>query len=76
MKNFSETYTIYGTFHFATEEWQFCICLGADHQESVPVWEIMSPKEFYTFTIPFDISGPTKVSRYKQGKSKLTDVVL
>ena len=38
------------------------LCLtGADHQESMPVWEIMSPKEFYTFTIPFEIQGPTTV---------------
>ena len=35
---------------------------GADHQEDMPVWEVMQTKEFYTFTVPFDIPGSTKVS--------------
>lgn len=52
--------------------WNSPICVGPDHQEDLPVWELMSPKEFYFFTIPFSIEGPTKAvpggipSRYQK----------
>ena len=36
---------------------------GPDHhQEGNSVWELMSPKEFYFFTIPFEMDGDTKVT--------------
>ena len=34
---------------------------GPDHQEDKPVWDIMSARHFYVFTIPFDMDGPTEV---------------
>ncbi|GAB1602615.1 TBCC domain-containing protein 1-like, partial [Argonauta hians] len=40
--------------------WDQPICLGSDHREVAPVWELMKPQHFYTFTIPFQMEGPTK----------------
>ncbi len=38
--------------------------VGPDHQDLAPVWELMAPKDFYAFTIPFDMPGKTKVSKH------------
>ncbi|XP_029653049.1 TBCC domain-containing protein 1-like [Octopus sinensis] len=40
--------------------WDQPICLGSDHREVAPVWELMKPQDFYTFNIPFEMEGATK----------------
>ncbi|ELT98572.1 hypothetical protein CAPTEDRAFT_226350 [Capitella teleta] len=40
--------------------WDKPLCIGTDHQDEFPVWEIMNPKDFYVFSVPFDMEGPTK----------------
>jgi len=40
--------------------WDKPLCIGPDHQDDAPVWEIMNPREFYLFTVPFEIGGHTK----------------
>ncbi|KAK2154465.1 hypothetical protein LSH36_268g00022 [Paralvinella palmiformis] len=40
--------------------WDQPFCVGPDHQEDKPVWDIMSARHFYVFTIPFDMDGPTE----------------
>ncbi|XP_072163585.1 TBCC domain-containing protein 1-like [Diadema setosum] len=40
-------------------QWNNPICVGPDHQEEHPVYKLMSPKEFYTFVIPFEMDGTT-----------------
>ncbi|XP_030847280.1 TBCC domain-containing protein 1 [Strongylocentrotus purpuratus] len=39
--------------------WNSPICVGPDHTEEHPVHRCMSPKEFFTFVIPFDMDGIT-----------------
>ena len=37
------------------------VCPGPDHRDDMPIWELLPAAEFYTFTIPFQMDGPTKV---------------
>ena len=39
--------------------WDQPLCIGPDHREESPVWELLSPSEFFTFNIPFEMEGPT-----------------
>jgi hypothetical protein len=36
-------------------------CAGPDHRDDQPIWELLSAADFYTFNIPFQMDGPTKV---------------
>ncbi|XP_041457142.1 TBCC domain-containing protein 1-like [Lytechinus variegatus] len=40
-------------------QWNNPICVGPDHADENPVHKTMSPKEFFTFVIPFDMDGIT-----------------
>ncbi|KAL3857180.1 hypothetical protein ACJMK2_011872 [Sinanodonta woodiana] len=40
--------------------WDEPICVGPDHKEDSPVWEIMPVQDFFTFNIPFEMEGTTK----------------
>ena len=35
---------------------------GVDQQDDMPVCNIIEPKELFTFSIPFQMDGDTKVS--------------
>ena len=51
---------------------------GPDANDEQRSWEIMSPKDFYTFAIPFEMEGPTKVriAAINEGElSRLIDIV-
>ena len=51
-----------------------CVCPGPDHRDDMPIWELLPAAEFYTFTIPFQMDGPTKVG--PQGLQSVTlDVI-
>ncbi|XP_038055561.1 TBCC domain-containing protein 1-like [Patiria miniata] len=39
--------------------WDQPLCIGPDHQEDNPVYELMKPKDFFTFVIPFEMQGET-----------------
>ncbi|XP_067650702.1 TBCC domain-containing protein 1-like isoform X1 [Haliotis asinina] len=57
-------------------QWDMPLCVGPDHRDETPVWEIMPVHEFFTFTVPFDMEGPTKsipgglASRYQKAVSQ------
>ncbi|XP_076452552.1 TBCC domain-containing protein 1-like [Babylonia areolata] len=56
--------------------WDRPLCIGPDHRDDVPIWELMQAGEFYTFAIPFHMEGPTKSipgglpSRYQRAVSQ------
>ena len=37
------------------------VCAGPDHRDDAPIWELLPAVEFYTFAVPFQMEGPTKV---------------
>lgn len=37
--------------------WDQPLCVGPDHKDEGPVWELLPVEEFFTFNIPFDIGG-------------------
>nr|ADG63460.1 crystallin gamma S-like protein [Crepidula fornicata] len=56
--------------------WDHPLCIGPDHRDDVRIWELMTPSDFYTFAIPFQMEGPTKSipgglpSRYQRAVSQ------
>ncbi|KAL4223165.1 TBCC domain-containing protein 1 [Mactra antiquata] len=40
--------------------WDQPLCVGPDHKEETPVWELLPANEFFTFNVPFEMEGPTK----------------
>ncbi|XP_072043984.1 TBCC domain-containing protein 1-like [Amphiura filiformis] len=40
--------------------WDQPLCIGPDHQVDNPNYQLMTPKDFFTFVIPFDMVGDTK----------------
>lgn len=38
---------------------------GPEHKDEQPVWELMPVQEFFTFNIPFEMEGKTKVGIFK-----------
>jgi len=40
--------------------WDQPLCIGPDHRDDQPVWEILPESEFYTFSVPFEMQGRTK----------------
>lgn len=40
--------------------WDHPLCIGPDHKEEVPVWELLPTSDFFTFNIPFEMDGATK----------------
>ncbi|XP_022096313.1 TBCC domain-containing protein 1-like [Acanthaster planci] len=40
-------------------DWDQPLCIGPDHQEDSPVYELMKPKDFFTFVVPFEMQGET-----------------
>lgn len=63
----------YHTFYHSIEEhmtkvgigssrnlWDQPLCVGPDHKDEGPVWELLPVAEFFTFNIPFEIEGTTK----------------
>lgn len=45
--------------------WDQPLCLGSDHKESAPVWELMKLEDFFIFNIPFEMEGSTKTAPYE-----------
>jgi len=39
--------------------WDQPLCVGPDHKEESPVWELLPPADFFTFNIPFEMEGHT-----------------
>ncbi|XP_041350328.1 TBCC domain-containing protein 1-like isoform X2 [Gigantopelta aegis] len=39
--------------------WDQPLCVGPDHRDDQPIWELLPVQEFFTFNIPFEITGPT-----------------
>ena len=39
------------------------IFIGPELQEDQTPWTLMAPKDFYTFVIPFEMTGPTQVRK-------------
>ncbi|KAK3084980.1 hypothetical protein FSP39_022321 [Pinctada imbricata] len=63
----------YHTFYPALEEhlsrigigcqrnlWDQPLCVGPDHKDEIPVWELLPLIEFFTFNIPFEMEGKTQ----------------
>ncbi|KAL8610824.1 hypothetical protein ACOMHN_056679 [Nucella lapillus] len=56
--------------------WDRPLCIGPDHRDDMPIWELLSAVDFYTFAIPFHMEGPTKSipgglpSRYQRAVSQ------
>ncbi|XP_052248923.1 TBCC domain-containing protein 1-like isoform X2 [Dreissena polymorpha] len=44
----------------AMNMWDHPLCIGPDHKEDAPVWELLPPSDFFTFNIPFEMEGATK----------------
>ncbi|XP_052797396.1 TBCC domain-containing protein 1-like [Mya arenaria] len=40
--------------------WDQPLCIGPDHKEDTPVWELMPITDFFTFNMPFEMEGPTR----------------
>ncbi|XP_064612492.1 TBCC domain-containing protein 1-like isoform X2 [Liolophura sinensis] len=40
--------------------WDQPLCIGPDHKDEVPVWELLPVAEFFTFNIPFEMEGTTQ----------------
>lgn len=40
--------------------WDQPLCIGPDHKEETPVWELLPVSEFFTFNVPFEMEGTTK----------------
>ncbi|KAK7087295.1 TBCC domain-containing protein 1-like isoform X2 [Littorina saxatilis] len=40
--------------------WDRPLCIGPDHRDDTPIWELLPPADFYTFAVPFQMEGPTK----------------
>uniref|UniRef100_A0A2C9JGU1 C-CAP/cofactor C-like domain-containing protein n=1 Tax=Biomphalaria glabrata TaxID=6526 RepID=A0A2C9JGU1_BIOGL len=41
-------------------KWDQPLCIGPDHREDQPVWQILPESEFYPFSVPFEMQGSTK----------------
>ncbi|KAK0068957.1 TBCC domain-containing protein 1 [Biomphalaria pfeifferi] len=41
-------------------KWDQPLCIGPDHREDQPVWQILTESEFYPFSVPFEMQGSTK----------------
>ncbi|CAL1529173.1 unnamed protein product [Lymnaea stagnalis] len=41
--------------------WDQPLCIGPDHRDEQPVWQILPESEFYPFSVPFEMQGSTKV---------------
>ncbi|CAG2247058.1 TBCCD1 [Mytilus edulis] len=39
--------------------WDQPLCVGPDHKDEGPVWELLPVSEFFTFNIPFEVEGTT-----------------
>lgn len=39
--------------------WDQPLCVGPDHKDDGPVWELLPVAEFFTFNIPFEMEGST-----------------
>ncbi|XP_059154104.1 TBCC domain-containing protein 1-like [Physella acuta] len=63
----------YHTFYASLEEhmvkagistapnlWDQPLCIGPDHRDDQPVWQILPESEFYPFSVPFEMQGSTK----------------
>ncbi|CAG5122680.1 unnamed protein product [Candidula unifasciata] len=40
--------------------WDQPLCIGPDHRDEQPIWQILPEAEFYPFSVPFEMQGPTK----------------
>ena len=40
--------------------WDQPLCIGPDHREETPIWELLPVNDFSTFVVPFELEGPTK----------------
>ncbi|KAK7475667.1 hypothetical protein BaRGS_00033093 [Batillaria attramentaria] len=41
-------------------QWDRPLCIGPDHRDDLPIWELLPVADFYNFAIPFQMEGPTK----------------
>lgn len=41
-------------------QWDRPLCIGPDHRDDLPIWELLPLADFYSFAIPFQMEGPTK----------------
>ncbi|KAL5017386.1 hypothetical protein ScPMuIL_006975 [Solemya velum] len=61
--------------------WDQPLCIGPDHRDDMPVWELLPIQEFFTFNIPFQMEGTTKTipgclpTRYQRAMSQRQKVV-
>lgn len=55
--------------------WDNPLCIGPDHREENPAWELLPVSEFFTFNVPFEMEGSTKAvpgglpSKYQRAMS-------
>lgn len=40
--------------------WDQPLCIGPDHKEETPIWELLPINDFFTFNVPFEMEGATK----------------
>ncbi|BFZ04625.1 hypothetical protein BsWGS_07663 [Bradybaena similaris] len=40
--------------------WDQPLCIGPDHRDDQPIWHILPESEYYPFSVPFEMQGPTK----------------
>ncbi|KAJ8312307.1 hypothetical protein KUTeg_009680, partial [Tegillarca granosa] len=63
--------------------WDQPLCIGPDHRDDTPVWELLPVQEFFTFNIPFEMEGstqsipgglPLKYQKAVSGRQKQIDI--
>lgn len=63
-------------------QWNQPLCVGPEHRDETPVWELLPVQEFFTFNIPFQMEGstteipgglPTKYQKAVTQRQKMID---